>query len=205
MTSPLTLTISREVLCVLDEQAVLAHNRRAKPKHTFRLELGPSAFEGDIDRARVVMLLGNPGLDKTSTVLDHTFARAGWPLAALHPEAPPGVRGWWHARLRELIFNCGPEVISQRLACLQIIPWASEKFCDVRLPSRQLLLDVASQCASRGAVIVIMRAERFWLQSAPVAASPHRYRANSWRSSYLSSGNLSESGWKHVVKALSEA
>lgn len=205
MSSLLREILSREALSALDTPAVLAHNRRAKPEHVFRLELGPSAFEGDIDRARVVMLLGNPGLDETSTLSDHTFTRAGWPLAGLHPEAPEGVRNWWEARLRDLITRFGPQTISQRLACLQVIPWASQKFSDRRLPSRALLLDAAARCASRGAVIVTMRAERFWLQSPAVAAAPNRHRVKSWRCSYLSPGNLSDHSWSRVVEALSAA
>lgn len=202
MPSLLSATLSDEVLSALDTEAVLAHNRSAKPEHVLQLELGPSPFEGDIDGARVVMLLGNPGFDKTSTVSDHTFTRAGWPLAGLHPDAPDGLRTWWEARLGDLIAQFDRQTVAKRIACLQVVPWASQKFSDRRLPSRALLLDAAAQCASRGAVIVVMRAEKLWLKSAAVAESPNRHRVNSWRCSYLSPGNLSDRAWNQVVGAV---
>jgi hypothetical protein len=193
-------------LAQIDGEQVEAFNRRAKEPYRLHPELGPSAFEGDIDAARVLLLLANPGYDATSTGDDHSFSRAGWPLAGLHPEAPPGLRAWWSSRLRALIEQVGAQVVSQRVACLQFCPWASNKFgTPPRLPSQTATLEAAGRCAQRGAVLVVMRAEKLWLRSEAVRTSLKRHRVNSWRSSYVSPGNLSAAGWSAILAALGDA
>jgi hypothetical protein len=199
----LTELLSPERLAAIDLAHVEAFNSRAKEPYRLHLELGPSAFEGDIDAAQVVLLLANPGYDATSTSNDHSFSRAGWPLAGLHPEAPQGLQAWWASRLRALIERVGVQEVSRRVACLQFCPWASAKFgSPPRLPSQAATLEAAGRCAERGAVLVVMRAEALWLKSDAVRASVNRHRVNSWRSSYVSPGNLSIAGWQAVLAAL---
>ena len=196
-------TLSSERLSSLDGTKLASYNNRVGLEYQLRSELGPSAYEGDIDSAPVVLLLANPGFDETSTLDDHHFQRDGWPLSGLHPDAPPGLRNWWRARLDQLIVQFGAQRVSQRVACIQITPWASPKFDDsLDLPSRELLLEAANQCAARGAVMVVMRAERLWLQAEALRTTPLRFRVNSWRSSYVSPGNLPEIAWRSVVEAI---
>jgi hypothetical protein len=193
-------------LALLDRDGIESFNRKAREKYQLHPELGPSAYEGDIDNARVVLLFANPGFDSTSTLDDHKFSMPGWPLAGLHPDAPSGLRGWWHARLRHLIERFGAHHVSRRVACLQATPWASGKFHEgLRLPSRESILSAASQCAARGSVVVVMRAERLWLESPTVASSPMRFRVNSWLSSFVSPGNLPEPAWAAVLEAVGDA
>lgn len=199
--------LTRERLVSLDAAAVGEFCRRRPPeKFLLHPELGPSAYEGDIDAARVVLLLANPGYDAGSTIDDHAFARPGWPLGGLHPEAPLGLRKWWQDRLRALIQEFGDQQVSKTVACLQITPWASAKFHEgLRLPSRVTLLEVAAECAARGSVMLVMRAEKLWLQAAGVRDSSRRFRVNSWLCSYVSPGNLSEQGWNAVHAAIRDA
>lgn len=198
--------LTRERLVSLDSAAVEEFCRGAPEQYRLYPKLGPSAYEGDIDKARVVLLLANPGYDAGSTTDDHTFTKAGWPLSGLHPDAPPGLRKWWRDRLGSLTQEFDDEHVSKTVACLQITPWASAKFKDnLRLPSRVTLLDVAAQCATRGSVMLVMRAEKLWLQAAAVRNSSHRFRVNSWRCSYVSPGNLPEQGWNAVLAAIRNA
>lgn len=193
-------------LASLDQDAIESFNRKAPEKYQLHPELGPSAYEGDIDNARVVLLLANPGFDNTSTLDDHRFTKPDWPLAGLHPEAPSGLHGWWHARLRHLIESFGAHHVSRVVACLQVTPWASRKFhSGLRLPSRESILAAASLCAARGSVMLVMRAERLWLESPTLAAAPKRFRVNSWLSSYVSPGNLPECAWAAVLEAAGDA
>lgn len=195
--------LAPERLALLDRDAVEAVNRCKREPYRLHPELGPSAYEGDIDAAKVVLLLANPGYDDTSTLIDHSFVREGWPLSGLHPEAPKGLRDWWYLRLRHLIERVGPQAVSKRVACLQVCPWASGKFDDaLTLPSLAVTLDAATRCANRGSVLLVMRAEKCWLRSEAVRNSHNRHRVNSWRSSYVSPGNLSASGWNSTLIAL---
>lgn len=197
-----------EHLGSIDEAKVSAYNRRPKTKSEFELhpEMGPSAYEGNIDEAAVILLLSNPGFDKTSSLADHGFRRDGWPLSGLHPEAPSGLNKWWSGRLRWLIEEFGVERVSNSIACLQLTPWASEKFdSSLRLPSRELLLEAAGRCAARGAVMVVMRSERLWLEAQSLASSRRRFRVKNWRTSYVSPGNLATDAWVTITTAIRDA
>jgi len=200
---PIRQALDPARLASLDARAIGAYNARARNGHRLQAWLGANAFEGDIDAAPVVLLLGNPGFDATSTPRDHAFARPGWPLAGLHPEAPEGLRNWWSARLRQLIEPFGAQHVSQRIACLQLTPWASASFDGgLRLPSRNVILQAATRCIERGALLVVMRGEKLWLEAQGLANHGHLHRAKSWRCSYVSMGNLGPQAWERVRNAL---
>ena len=73
-----------------DRAAAMDHNVTASPEHRLHLALGPVPSVGAITTAPVVLLLSHPGLDARSSAQDYCFRRPGWPLSALHPDAPPG-------------------------------------------------------------------------------------------------------------------
>jgi hypothetical protein len=197
---------SPEALTQVDAKAIETYNEGAPKKFKLHTELGPSPFEGDIESAGIVLLLANPGFDDGSTLDDHTFRREGWPLAGLHPEAPSDLRKWWLMRLKALTQKFGAQHVSRQVAALQLTPWASNKFDDsLRLPSRAGLLALADRVAQRGAVILVMRAERLWEESAAVKQSLNRYRANSWLSSHVSPGNFPAVAWQKVNAVLERA
>ena len=197
---------TNESLIKADAEAIELYNRKVPEKFKLHTELGPSPFEGDIRAASVVLLLANPGFDETSTLHDHTFRRDGWPLAGLHHEAPLGLREWWPKRLKALTEKFGVQHVSRQVAALQLTPWASSKFdTSLRLPSRTRLLKLAAKVAQRGAVLLVMRAERHWENSELVKHSLNRYRANSWLCSYVTQGNLPAAAWEKVNTALERA
>ena len=197
---------THEALIQADAEAIEFYNRKAPEKFKLHAELGPSPFEGDIKAASVVLLLANPGFDEASTLHDHTFRRDGWPLAGLHHEAPSGLSEWWPQRLKMLTQKFGAQHVSKHVAALQLTPWASNKFdASLRLPSRTRLLALAAEVAQRGAVLLVMRAERHWEDSALVKQSPNRYRANSWLCSYVTQGNLPAAAWEKINTALERA
>lgn len=196
---PLAEDLSRDAITALDERDVKRYNLRAGERFRLHPELGPKAFEGDIDGASLVLLLANPGFDHTSTIDDHMFARDGWGLSGLHDEAPGGLREWWRVRLRHLIDRWGAQVTSNQVACLQVTPWASSSFDrNLRLPSRAVVLDAAAECAARGAVMILMRAAAQWMEARGLAEYPHLHRVRSWRCSYVSPGNLEPHAWAEV-------
>ena len=198
--------LSPAELTQIDAEKIEAYNRHAPAQFKLHTELGPALFEGDVETAGIVLLLANPGFDGTSTLDDHNFQREGWPLSGLHPDAPAGLRDWWHLRLRELIQRFGAQPVSRQIAALQITPWASNKFDSaLDLPSRPRVLALASRMAERGAVLLVMRAERLWEESPGVKQCQNRYRVNSWRSSYVSSGNLPPAAWQKVNAVLERA
>ena len=186
-----------------DIEAIRRYNSQAREQFKIRTELGPCPFEGDINSSPVVLLFANPGYDATSSIDDHKFKVDGWPLSGLHPKAPSGMRDWWIPRLRDLCKRYGDQYISTKVAALQINPWASTNFdSDIRLPSRSKMLELAESAAKRDAVIVIMRAERLWLESDCIKNYPHRYSTKSKRCSYITEGNLGNEAWKKINDVL---
>jgi len=151
----------------LDTGAIARYHARSGLKRDFRLQtqLGPQPYEGDIATARIVVLMNNPGFGDTSTLDDHCFHRDGWPYASLHPEAPSGMRAYSAPRFRDLIAEFGAQHVSQRLAMLQIHPWASTALDDpkrIALPSMALAVEQAKNAIARGALVLVGRGAWYW-------------------------------------------
>jgi hypothetical protein len=197
------LNTVRQKLIELDTAAIEKYNERQKNRrHKLRLDMGPSLYEGDIFNAPIVLLLANPG---NGDVGDHEFSRDGWPLAGLHDDAPPGIRDWWRPRLRSLTERFGAHHVSNRIAALQLTPWASDKWdANLRLPSREYILQFACEIAKRDPVFIVMRAKTLWLECSAFNESQKLYTVNSFLSSYLTAGNLSRNSgaWQTIVDAL---
>ncbi len=158
---------------LVDGDAIKLYNKRRHPnsRTLLQVDMGPAPFDGDPYAAKVVMLLNNPMFADDSVPSDHRLQFDGWPLAGLHPSVRPGFRQWYYRPLGHLIKTHGVQLISQWVAIVQIIPWASREFdgnCD--LPSRDKQIGIARQAVERGALVVIGRSEKFWkskLGSAP--------------------------------------
>ena len=186
-----------------DIGAIDRYNAKAQDQFKLRPELGPCPFEGDIQSSPIVLLLANPGFDENSSLGDHKFKAEGWPLAGLHTNAPKGMRDWWRPRLRVLCEKYGDQYISSKVAALQLNPWASTNFdASLRLPSQSKMLEIAEGAARRGAILLVMRAARQWLESDLLRAHPHLYGTKSPRCSYVTEPNLGAEVWGKINAAL---
>lgn len=206
MTAPLSELLAQltpENINRVDHAAVEIYNRSAPDKYRLQADLGAYAFEGDLANARIVLLLSNPGYGEGSSMASHTFRRDGWPLSAVHPDAP-AKRYIWNKRLvKSLIELFGAQLVSQRVAKLELTPWASKSMdTKLRLPSRALVMNAANSLAQRGVVLVVLRAEALWLEAEEVARSRTRFRVKNWRSATVSPGNLSAAAWAQVIEAM---
>jgi hypothetical protein len=201
--APAFHALRSESITAVDLACVQDYNQRASSKFRLRTELGPLAYEGDLENARVALLLSNPGFGEESTLESLNFTRDGWPLSGIHPDAPLGTLKWQRRLLKHLISLVCSQLVSQRVAKLELTPWASVAFDrKLRLPSRRLVLDAAAELARRGIPLVVLRSEELWLEEPSVAGSPHRYRVNNWRSASVSPGNLTQEGWMAVSRAI---
>ncbi len=186
-----------------DRTAIRAYNARVPEDLRLQTELGPSPYEGDFNRAPVVMLLGALGYDETSTPHDHAFERDGWPLAGLHPDAPAGIRLRWHARLAPLVDSFGAQHVANSVLALHATPWACRRFDPgLRLPSRRRMLHLASDAVRRGALLMMLRGAELWTEHPEIAGLPpsRRIHARSWRASHLHPDNIGDEGWVAVCR-----
>lgn len=197
------ISLAPRNIAAADATAVSTYNKTAPAKYRLHTELGPYAFEGDPERARVALLLSNPGYGPDSPPDAHTFRREGWPLSGHHPDAPAGTYRWHRKLLGRLIEAVGAERVAKCVLKLELTPWASEAIdTNLALPSRALIHAAATELANRGVVLVVLRSEREWLKVPAVLASPKRHRVNNWRCAALSPGNLTPEGWSAVLSAV---
>jgi hypothetical protein len=190
----------------MDAEAIERFNAypRRKPVHRLQTRTGAAVPTSNITTASVVLLLANPGYtedrDDTPDGCDE-WEREGWPLAYLHDEAPRGGRDWTRRRVRQLTergFTL--QQIAQRVALVQLVPWASEKFHPgAMLPSRARILDDVRDAGSRGALLVVLRCKQLW---EPAIAGAEVVYGKNPLSVFVSPGNLSDDGFLRVCERL---
>ena len=187
-----------------DRDEAAEYNLRATAEVQLALEPGPVPFSGALMTAPVVMLLSHPRLEFESAPDDAGFHRAGWPLAALHPDAPAGLAEWWRARLSALIDVFGAQHVANAVAAVYLTPWRSVVFdSGLRLPSRRRMLALAASAASRDAILVMTHSEALWTEEPAVASLPMSrcVRPRSWRGTEVSVRSLGDA-WSAICKRI---
>jgi hypothetical protein len=193
-------TISNE-----DRASAIEHNAHALLEHRLHEHLGPVPCVGAIMTAPVVLLLSHPALDARSTPHDYSFWRPGWPLSALHPDAPQGIAECWRSRVAALVDLFGAQHVSNSVAAVFLAPWRSVTFADrLRLPSRRRMLDLAAGAAARDALLLMLRHEDLWTEHAMIAALPSTRRFNPrwWRVTELNRRNLGDDAWTTMCRRI---
>jgi hypothetical protein len=187
-----------------DADAIAAHNARAAALRRLRDDLGPHPYDGDVERAPLVLLVGSPACDMTACS-PRPAAPHGWPLSGLHPDAPRGLRALWHARLAGLVDAFGAQHVAHSVAALPLTPWACDEFDDrLRLPSRARMLSLAAAAARRGALLLVTGCEELWTECAEVAnlAFERRFHPKSFRTAHVSVENLGAAAWHAVCRRI---
>lgn len=188
----------------MDAEAIKRFNAHRKSIRRLQTRTGAAVPTSNVTKASVVLLLANPGYtedrDDTPDGCEE-WDRDGWPLAYLHDEAPRGGRNWTRRRVRQLTergFTL--QHIAQRVALVQLVPWASEKFYPgAMLPSRARILDDVREAGSRGARLVVLRCKQLW--ESAIADAEVVYGKNPL-AVFVSPGNLSENGFLRVCERL---
>ena len=183
-----------------EDSAWLAlHNAHARPSGRLYTAPGPVPFLGALSTAPVVLLLSHPEIDADTSPHDYRFAREGWPLAALHPDAPAGLARRWVRRLAPLIRLFGAQHVAHSVAAVFLSPWPSVAY-DVRLefPSRRTLYGLAARAADRDAAFVIGPDADGWFEHPVVANLPATRRATTFAdaSEELDAGAIGPDAWE---------
>ena len=181
-----------------DHLAAIRHNAATEPEFRLYASLGPVPCVGAIMTAPVVLLLSHPGLDRRSTPHDYSFYRPGWPLSALHPEAPSGIGELWQRRVAALVDRFGAQHVSNSVAGVFLSPWRSFGFAEqLRLPSRRRALDLAASAAARDAILLMLRHQDLWTEHPAIAALPstRRFDPRWWQVTEISERNLGDAAW----------
>jgi hypothetical protein len=188
-----------------DGADVSAYNAIAPLERRLHPSMGVVPCVGAIATAPIVLLLAAPSLNGHSSPHDYAFTRPGWPLAALHPDAPAGPAQWWRSRVAALVELFGAQHVSQSVAAVYLTPWHTQTFDErLRLPSRTRLLELAATAAARDAIVVMMREPDLWTEHADIASLPRtrRFNPRSWRGTELSKRNLGADEWAALCRRM---
>ena len=183
-----------------DEDAawLALHNAHARPSGRLYTAPGPVPYLGALATAPVVLLLSHPEIDTETSPHDYQFAREGWPLAALHPDAPMGLARRWGRRLAPLVRLFGAQHVAHSVAIVFLSPWPSVAF-DIRLefPSRRTLYGLVGRAADRDAAFVIGPDADGWFEHPAVADLPASRRATTYAdaSEELDAGAIGPEAW----------
>ena len=197
-----------------DHHAVVTFNRKADEVTLIRLGMMPEPYLGN-PLAPVVVLGLNPGFNPNATrheteefyQLSRNNLRhegGAYPFYLLTPSLDVPGRGWWEQRLGRLIEAKGQKRVAAGLLCVEYFPYHSTKFAHgkVRVPSQAYSFELVRAAMARRAVIVVMRAKRYWYEEMPELGTYSRaYGLNSAQNVTISPKNCPE-GWVDIVAAL---
>ena len=180
-----------------DAQAVADFNARAGDRHRLQTSVLPEPYLGN-PMAPVVLLNLNPGWNAAHDPINHArpqFIHRNrqnllheshpFPFYLLDPDLLPHRTPWWDRRLKQLITATSREVVARGVFCAEYFPYHSKSFKKgALLPSQEYTFDLVRRAIERGAVVLLMRSKRLWLDAVPKLVSYDRlFEANSsqWR------------------------
>ncbi len=195
-------------------------NKFNESKHErFRVDpsLLPEPFIGRHD-APVVLLGLNPGWDANDKLLhaNPEFIRLwqdniqqkpnAFPFYYLSPNiAAPGFT-WWKKKIRWLIEDAGPKLITQSLLCVEYFPYHSHKYHQGMplIPSQAYSFELVRSAIKRRAIVVVMRSKRIWFEAVPELVSHSRcYCLRNPQNVAVSPGNC-PAGFDAIVQAIKD-
>jgi hypothetical protein len=200
-----------------DAEFIERFNLTARPEQRLHLDDLPEPFLGAAD-APVVLLNLNPG-HAAHNVENHKrpeFRKANRAQLELRPTEYPfylldpavqfdGGYRWWSKRLRQPIEALGREAVARGLLCVEFFPYHSEE-CGLtptdRVPSQEFSFHLVRAAMSRGALVLLMRARKYWLGEIPeLATYANLLTLRNVQSPYLSERNC-PGGYQRILSAI---
>lgn len=167
----------------------------------------PEPYGGDINTAKVVCLLLNPGLDEADVTTN--FENQYWvneiranlehktefPFLYLSPRVQEtGGYKWWTERLKFLEKEgISRDELGKAIMMIEFIPYHSVKYKDNTeyLPSQHYQFDLVRKAINLGKTIIIMRGRKQWLKAVhELVGYDPLFELNSAQNIYLSPANL---------------
>lgn len=190
-------------------------SRAGRVKLLLRPDLGPIVMDGNPLTARVIHLKANPSYGDDATRDTHYQPHSDWQLSVAGPHIARETRDYYQNKVFIHLKRGGvtTEEISMRMLKLELCPWASKswptgqkKLLDAlnKFPSRLPTYSLLSQLVDQGAIVIIARAAKIWLENVPALRPLVGSRVFVTRSEvapWISQGAFPE-GWHSIVSAL---
>jgi hypothetical protein len=179
-----------------DDFDVKAFNDTAEPSLRIHGDLLPEPFVGNVGSAAVLLLNMNPAYEEAELPFHRdaafiSIARANlaqkplqYPFYFLDPSWKSPGHLYWSGRLAELIAACGREAVAKHVAVLEWYPYHSlgmSRAWMPKVPSQAFSFRLVQNALDRGAVIIIIRAVRWWQQELPGLLSGAESLARNYR------------------------
>lgn len=199
-----------------DKDLVDKFNESAPEDLLIHHELLPEPFIGS-PQAPVVLLNKNPGYSSPNDLAKHPLSQQAR-LGLLHECEIPfylldererqslGYR-WWNRKLKSLIEACGDQVVARSVLCVEFFPYHSRRFGHdgLALPSQQYSFSLVRSAMSQGAVIVVMRGRKQWLNALPELKSHTLlFHLRNPQNPTISPNNCPD-GYESIVEAIGDA
>lgn len=217
----LKLADSEPFVLESDRRVIDQFQLDAKESNQLKTYLMPIPFIGN-HLAPVVLLNLNPGFhqaddlyqiaEKFQTVSRNCLAHArnDYPFYFLHEtlESPNGGPGydWWAKRTLSQLLKCfSPQVLSQKIFCVEYFPYRSITFrhAGTVLASQHYGFDLVRQATSRKAIIVLMRSKRLWFEAVPeLEQYQHLFMVKNPRNPAITRNNLPLGVFDRIVNAI---
>jgi|GEM_PF-1287158 len=188
--------------------------------YDLRLELLPQPYMGNLETAKVIILLLNPGYTTSESGVE---LQSGNLQRTLRENLDPaksklffiddnfdwtaGGR-WWKSKIGALLdAGVSKDDIYRNLAVVEYFPYHSAEFnlkLDITLPSQEYGFEAVRNAVKRGATILLMRGDKRWFKAVPeLKEYPNVIKPKSTRNAVLSENNLGAENFKKLVDSLS--
>jgi len=197
----------------IDRPAVHRFNAKVGDALKIHGELLPEPYVGD-PAAPVILLNLNPGFSEADNDFyrDHRLLEAHrknllhepteYPFYFLNPgfDRTSGCL-WWDNRLKQLIATAGRVNVAENVCCVEYFPYHSMHFRGgVQVPSQEYSFHLVRRAMERGALVVIMRGKRFWLDRVQqLSAYQHCHVLKNPQRVTISEGNCPD-GYPRVLE-----
>ncbi len=211
----LTLGVTKPYIAVEDK--IFFHKNQRALSH-LRTDVLPDAYLGNLEKAKVVFLLLNPGFQERDINIcvpgSQYFDQNK--LSLQQKSKPPfyvlgnkfkdsGGYEWWTKKLKSII-NAGIsiETLSEKIVCIQYFPYHSEKYKHYAktLPSQEYSFGLVRKAIQQKKKIVLMRSEKLWLQAVPELKGKY-VKVKSFLNPVISINNMSQKEFNEIIKILS--
>jgi hypothetical protein len=180
-----------------DADSVEFHNRSSKSDYQFLLHLAPEPWIGNL-HGNLLVLYSNPGATqdnlnkvfqpKHHEVMEKSISNlnqeiTSFPHFHFDPELKDTEGGkWFRSKYRWLIEETSDRAVSENLITCELAPYHSVKWKVPRrkLPTQEFTYEIIRNAMSRGAVILLARTPKIWLENLPELENyPKVFRPNS--------------------------
>lgn len=188
-----------------------------------RLGILPSPYMGNPETSQIFLLSLNPGFkpwDLEAQKHDKLYIaekrkslsfRSDYPWYLLDDrfEGYPGYK-WWFNKLRMMIELFDKDRVTEKVMCLQFIPYQSPKFQKhAHLPSQTYNFWLLKNAMSEKKLIIQFRGDSYWndaveglISYEKKAIIKQQFTGKKLRNANISSKNMSEKEWDSIVEIL---